>query len=62
MVEKCIRLAKDMYHHRETVVTCVAGTSEPFEINVGLRQGSAFSQSLFAIIMDSLMMADDVRG
>ena len=39
----------------ETVVRCAAGTSEPFAVEVGLHQGSAFSPFLFAIMMDSLM-------
>ena len=51
---------------------CAAGTSEPFALEVGLNQGSAFSPFLFAIMMDSqsenirkeapwqMMFADDV--
>ena len=52
--EKYIRRAKGMYHQCETVVRCAAGTNEPFAVEVGLRQGSAFSPFLFAIMMDSL--------
>ena len=52
--EKYIRLVKEMYHQCETVVRCAAGTSEPFAVEVGLLQGSAFSPFLFAIMMDSL--------
>ena len=70
--EKYIRLVKDMYHQCETVVRCPAGTSEPFAVEGGLHQGSAFSPYVFAIMMDSLtenirkqalwpmMFADDV--
>ena len=70
--EKYIRLVKDMYHQCETAVRCAAGTSEPFAVEVGLHQESAFSPFLFAIMMDSLtenirkeaprkmMSADDV--
>ena len=70
--EKYIRLVKDMYHQCETAVRCAAGTSEPFAVEVGLHQGSAFSPFLLAIMMDSLtenirkqapwqmMFADDV--
>ena len=36
--EKYIRLVKDMYHQCATVVTCAAGTSEPFAVDVGLHQ------------------------
>ena len=65
--EKYIRLVKDMHHQCETVVRCATGTSEPFAVEFGLHQGSAFSPFLFAIMMDSLtkkprkkqMFADD---
>ena len=61
-----------MYHQCETVVWCTAEKSEPFAVEVGLHQGSAFSPFLCAIMMDSLtenirkqapwqmMFADDV--
>ena len=52
--EKYTRLVKDMYHQSETVVRCSTGTSEPFAVEVGLHQGSAFSPFLFAIMMHSL--------
>ena len=54
------------------VVMCAARTSEHFAVEVELHQGSAFSLSLFAIMMDSItensrkevpwqmMFADDV--
>ena len=54
MSEKYIRLVNDMDHQCETVVRGAAGTSEPFALEVGLLQGSAFSPFLFAIMMDSL--------
>ena len=72
MPEKYIRLVKDMYHQRETVVRCAAGKSDTFAVEVGLQHGSAFSPFPFAITMDSLteniiketpwlmMFADDV--
>ena len=52
-------MVKDMHIESETVVKCVAGTSEPFKAEVGLHQGSALSSILFAIIMDTL--TDDIR-
>ena len=52
--EKYIRLVKVMYHQCETVVRGAPGTTEPFAVEVGLHQGSAFSPFLFAITMDSL--------
>ena len=56
MPEKYFILVKDMYHQCETVVRCASGTSEPFAVEVGLHQGSAFSPFLFAIMMDSLTL------
>ena len=69
MPEKYIRLVRDVYHQCETVIVrCAAGTSEPFAVEVGLNQGSAFSPFLLVIMMDSLTenirkstLADDVR-
>ena len=53
--------AREVHHTGEghvpsmpTVVMCAAGTSEPFAVEIGLHQGSAFSPFLFAIIMGSL--------
>ena len=50
------------------LVGCAEGTSEPFAVEVGLHQGSAFSPFLFAIRMHSLAenkqrstLADSVR-
>ena len=57
--EKYIRVVQHKYIENETVVKCVAGTSEPFKVEVGLHQGSALSPFLFAIIMDTL--TDDIR-
>ncbi|XP_069992354.1 uncharacterized protein [Penaeus vannamei] len=52
--EKYIRVVEDMYEHCMTEVKCAVGTTQTFPIEVGLHQGSALSQFLFAIIMDSL--------
>ena len=48
--EKYVRLVKDTC---ETVVGHAEGTIEPFTVEVGLHQGSAFSPFLLAIMMDS---------
>ena len=73
MPEKYIRLVMDMHHQCETGVRCAAGTNNPFAVEVNLHQGSAFSPSLFAIMLESLtenlrkeapwqmMFADDVE-
>ena len=57
--EKYIWVVQDMYIESEPVVKCMAGTSEPFKVEVGLHQGSVLSPFLFAIIMDTLI--DDIR-
>ena len=61
-----------MKHQCETAVRFAAGTSEPFAVEVGLHQGSAFIPFLFTVMVDSLtenirkeasgqmMFADDV--
>ena len=47
--EKYISRVKGMYLQCETVVRCAAGTSEPFAVDVGLYQGSAFSPFLLPL-------------
>ena len=59
IVEKYVQIVQDMYEGSETVVRCVAGTTESFKVKVGLHQGSALSPFLFAMIMDRL--TDEVR-
>ena len=59
IVEKYVRLVQDMYEGSETVVRCAVGTTESFNVKVGLHQGSALSPFLFAVIMDRL--TDEVR-
>ncbi len=70
--EKYIRLIQDMYEGSTTSVKCVVGTTESFQVKVGLHQGSALSPFLFATILDclteavqkdtpwDLMFADDI--
>ena len=41
------------------MVRCAIGTTKSFKVKVGLHQGSALSQFLFAVIMDRL--TDEVR-
>ena len=59
IVKKYVQLVQDMYEGSETVVRCAAGTTKSFKVKVGLHQGSALSQFLFAMIMDRL--TDKVR-
>ena len=70
--EKYVRLIKEMYRDVKTRVRSGAGTTEGFEVKVGLHQGSALSPFLFNIVFDvltrgvrrgvpwSMMYADDV--
>ena len=72
VTEKYIRVVKNMYTGCETVVRCAAGLTEPFNVKVGLHQGSALSPSLCAVVMAhltgemrneapwSMMFADDI--
>ena len=48
-----------MYDGATTTVRSDAGLTEEFKVGVGLRQGSAFSPFLFAIIMGKL--TEDIR-
>ena len=69
---KYVRLIKEMYRDVKTRVRSGVGTTEGFEVKVGLHQGSALSPFLFNIVFDvltrgvrqgvpwSMMCADDV--
>ena len=51
IVEKYVQLVQDIYEGSETVVRCAVGTTESFQVKVGLHQGSALSSFLFTVIM-----------
>ncbi|KAK3533234.1 hypothetical protein QTP70_013664 [Hemibagrus guttatus] len=59
VAEKYVRVVQDMYERIRTVVRCAVGQTEEFKVEVGLRQGSALSPFLFAIVMDQL--SEEVR-
>ncbi|KAK3527261.1 hypothetical protein QTP86_018624, partial [Hemibagrus guttatus] len=59
VAEKYVRVVQDMYERSRTVVRCAVGHTEEFNVEVGLRQGSALSPFLFAIVMDQL--SEEVR-
>ncbi|KAK3564458.1 hypothetical protein QTP86_022630, partial [Hemibagrus guttatus] len=59
VAEKYVRVVQDMYERSRTVVRCVVGQTEEFNVEVGLHQGSALSPFLFAIVMDQL--SEEVR-
>ena len=49
---------KDMYDGAITTLRSAAGLTEEFKVGVGLHQGSAHSQFLFAIIMEDIRKDD----
>ena len=58
--EVYIRLLQDMYQGATTSVKSKRGTSEHFEVGIGLHQGSAFSPFLFIMLVDTI--SQDVRN
>ena len=70
--EPYIAWIKLMYTNVTSVVQCPAGKSDPFDVTVGVHQGSALSPLLFIVVMNavtadiqlphpwSLLFADDV--
>ncbi|KAH9401136.1 hypothetical protein TYRP_002727 [Tyrophagus putrescentiae] len=70
--EEYITWVQCLYHNATTSVRCPLGSSVPFEVKVGVHQGSALSPLLFILVMDSatrdlhrpppwtLLYADDV--
>ena len=70
--EKYVKIVQDMYAGVTTQVKSTAGTTEQFNVRVGLHQGSTLSPYIFDLVMDvitsevregvpwSMMFADDV--
>ena len=58
--EVYIRLVQDMYQGATTCVKSKRGTSEHFEVGIGLYQGSALSPFLFFMLVDTI--SEDVRN
>jgi hypothetical protein len=52
--EVYVRIVMDMYRDVNTKVRCTSGTSEEFEIKVGVHQGSVCSPLLFNVVMNYL--------
>ena len=57
--EGYIRLVQDMYQGATTRVKSKRGISEHFEVGIGLHQGSALSQFIFVMLVDTIYQ--DVR-
>ena len=53
--EKYIRVIKDMYRGATTQVRSVVGTTEKFDVQVGLHQGSTLSPYIFDLVMDVIV-------
>ena len=60
MLEKFIRIVQDMYQRSYTKVRTAVGTTERFEVAVGMHQGSALSPFLFVMVIDCL--TEDIRN
>ena len=58
--EVYIRLVQDVYQGATTCVKSKRGTSEHFEVGIGLHQGSALSPFLFIMLVDTI--SQDVRN
>jgi exonuclease III len=50
--ERLVRVVEDMYGGARTTVRTDEGSSDQFEVKVGLHQGSALSPFLFVVVMD----------
>ena len=50
--EKLVRLVMGLYEGARSSVAAAGGTSAPFEISVGVHQGSALSPLLFNLVME----------
>jgi hypothetical protein len=51
--EQYVALVQDTYQHHETTVRTPFGETLPFEVNVGVHQGSALSPLLFVTTVDA---------
>ena len=50
-----MRIVNDMYRETTTLVRSSVGTTEKFEVKVGLHQGSALSPYIFDMEMDVIV-------
>ena len=50
-----VKVVQDMYREATTRVRSTVGTTEPFQVKVGLHQGSALSPYLFNLLMDVMV-------
>ncbi len=57
--EEYIKVTQDMYDGCTTSVRMIIGSTESFEVKVGLHQGSALSPLLFITVMDVISQEVD---
>ena len=43
-----------MYEQARTVVRCSSGVTDPFQVRVGLHQGSVLSPLLFVVVLEEV--------
>lgn len=53
--EAYIKIIQNMYENVVTQIRCNAGYTEPFEVKVGVHQGSVLSPLLFILVLNYLM-------
>jgi hypothetical protein len=53
--EVYVKMLQDMYENSRTKIRCAAGTSEEFNIKVGVHQGAVLSPMLFNVTFDYLL-------
>jgi hypothetical protein len=54
---KIVRLVEQMYMGSENVVRAASGTSAPFSVLTGVKQGALLSPTLFIIVLDFVLRA-----
>lgn len=54
MTERYLRLVQDMYEDGETVLRCVIGVTDEFQVSTRLHQKLSPSPFFFAMVMDRL--------